>query len=125
MARTPNPEEWRQIQGGEPTILESPSSQLFEIVHAYPQPDGAFEGPLAVVPTPREQLLGTTLVHFSKDVVAPAALLWRHHGQPCEARSGRANYQRLTPDMVDTYVKKRMAEGWKQRSLNLTPNPPR
>lgn len=115
--RYPNPEEWRAIQGGQPIILQSPSGKIFELVHAYKTLEGEYAGPLAVVPTPREQLLGTEILHLAlrdtdDDIVAPAALLWERHGQPCEERS-RDSYDHLKPHKVDSYVEKRQSEGWK------------
>lgn len=124
MKRSPTPEEWQAIQGGPPIILQNPKGRVFELIHAYRRQEGDYTGPLAVVPTPRNQLLGTAMLHLvvpstTDEVVAPAALLWERHGQPCEQRPGTSPYTRLKPHEVDGYVQKKLKEGWVQKVFNL------
>lgn len=114
--RTPNASEWEAIQGGQPIVLENPSSSIFEIIHAYEDSQESYIGPLAIVPTSREQLMGTVLVHLAlpsaaDDVVTPAALIWKYHGEPCEQRSQQL-YDRLRANTVDAYVFDRLNRGW-------------
>lgn len=118
MPRAPQPSEWEAIQGGPPIIMVSPSDRLVEIIHAYKNGAGEYRGSLAVVPTPREQLMGSTLLHLSladtqDDVVIRAAFLWNFHGKPCEDRS-RDRYPRLRPAEVDAYLQDRLDRGWTQ-----------
>lgn len=119
--RLPSAEEWKDIQGGNPILLTSPTRKLVEIIHAYPNEEtGRYTGPLAIVPTPIEQLLGSPLLRFASNGAhasdVPAALLWKHHGLPCEQRSGvpGSNYDRLAPHEVDTYISDRQAQGWQR-----------
>jgi hypothetical protein len=122
MQRSPTPNDWRVIQGGAPLLLESPGRQLFEIIHAYRSDDERYKGPLAIVPTPRDQLLGSALIHLSvptstDDLIVPAALLWQHHGHPCESIPGSLPYQRLPAEAVDRYVQHSLSNGWKQKAI--------
>jgi hypothetical protein len=125
--RYPSPEEWKTIQGGEPLILESPSGNRYDIIHAYKDEGGEYSGTLAIVPTPNEQTLGSTLLHYAlskDDVVVPAVLLWDKHGKPCEERSGetRGEYPRLRADKVDAFIEARLEKGWKLKEI-LPPKP--
>jgi hypothetical protein len=114
----PNQEQWGKINGSEPIILESPTGELFEILHPHLG---------AVVPTPKEQLLGSLagsrllrleLGETNEEVVVPATLLWKLHGEPCEVRSEtREGYDRIDPSEVQDYISKKINDGWKQRIL--------
>jgi hypothetical protein len=127
VGRLPNAEEWRALQGGEPIILQSPSGKVFDIIHAYTDTTGEFNG--TVVATPEEQLraslVGSKLLHFATesgdDVVAPATLLIDKHGQPCTVRSGGVGYPRLdSSEQAKAYIQDRLAQGWEQKALNPT-----
>lgn len=119
MTRLPYSTEWQAIQGGEPFVLLSPNGRLFEVVH--------HTG--AIVPTPREQMLGSlvgsALVHLTfpeisdDDIVVPPTLLWSKHGQPCEEQAGSSNklYDRLDPAEIEGYTAKRQAQGWTMQKL--------
>ncbi len=118
-AQLPNEQEWQAINGGEPTLLESPDSKLYEIIH----PNGA------IVPTPAEQLLGSLsasnllrLNVHGKDITVPAVLLWKYHGQPCEERSGSGSdgYKRIPEEKINEHIANQVAAGWRQKSLQVS-----
>lgn len=124
--RLPNPEEWEAIQGGEPTILQSPTGRILEVIHNYAK--GVMsDGTVAIVQTPIDQLLGTQLLHFAHkelstsgtdDIVVPAALLFKMHGAPCEDRS-EEGYTRIPLDKIDEYIANKEQKGWKRKTWNL------
>lgn len=122
--RLPAAEDWRDVQGGAPMLLVSPSKRLIEIIHAYRTGNAEvpYSGPLAVVPTPLKQVLESKWSHLQvgeRQVTVPNVLLWELHGHPCEVRSGQGSdgYQRLHPSLVDYYMKQRQSEGWERFDL--------
>jgi hypothetical protein len=119
MARLPNSKEWIKLQGGTPILLESPSHKVIEIIQAHANDRGVHDGTRVVLSTPSKQVMGSRLVHFALDnqeLVVPAVLLWKFHGQPWEEHS-EESYPRLEPNEVEDYIQAKQADGWKRHDI--------
>lgn len=85
------PEEWDEAQGGKPTVVNSEAPS--QVVHDYPGGSGAIVKSIKSV----SEMGFTFLKVGGRVLMFPIALLWKFHGEPCEAKSSKtgAKYPRV------------------------------
>lgn len=114
----PTPEDWLEIQGGRPQILESPNGGRFDVVHVY---STGYEDRLAsqfphfgcVIPTAGKNLMPSLAnpieIEFINNhletptrriVRVPSSLLIKFHGMPCSDRTYTAGSRRGEYDKI-------------------------
>ncbi|MBI4058078.1 hypothetical protein HY405_02065 [Candidatus Microgenomates bacterium] len=84
----PKEEDWVKLQGGKPTVVHV-RGEIFNIIHDYK------DGSCAIVPTSHPESYGNVRIGMRNGRTCdfPVALVWKLHGQPCEARS-KVRYER-------------------------------